>query len=118
MEDAGRWREERPLAEGDDGRQDVEPGVGVEGGVGVDEQDGSREADVGTGDGDRLGVEGEEEGTLMDWRGGGKVMEGKCLSDAVLLSEPEQSDSLCLFEDGGGGRRGTWGAGLDSGSVG
>lgn len=37
----GRGREERPLAEGDDGRQDVEPGVGVEGGVGEDEQDGS-----------------------------------------------------------------------------
>lgn len=45
-------------------------------------------------------------------------MEGKCLSVAVLLSEPEESDSLCLFEDGGGGRRrGTWGAGLDSGCV-
>lgn len=41
-------------------------------------------------------------------------MEGKCLSEAVLLSEPEESDSLCLFEDGGGGRRGAWGAGLDS----
>lgn len=45
-------------------------------------------------------------------------MEGKCLSEAVLLSEPEQSDSLCLFEDGGGGRRGTWGSGLDSGGAG
>lgn len=43
-------------------------------------------------------------------------MEGKSLSEAVHLSEPEESDSLCLFEDGGGGRRGTWGAGLDSGS--
>lgn len=45
-------------------------------------------------------------------------MEGKCLSEAVFLSEPEESDSLCLFEEGGGGRRGTWGTGLDSGSVG
>lgn len=41
-------------------------------------------------------------------------MEGKCLSEAVFLSEPEESDSLCLFEDGGGGRRGTWDTGLDS----
>lgn len=44
-------------------------------------------------------------------------MEGKCLSEAVFLCEPEESDSLCLFEDGGGGRRGTWGTGLDSGLV-
>lgn len=44
-------------------------------------------------------------------------MEGKCLSQAAFLSEPEESDSLCLFEDGGGGRRGIWGAGLDSGGV-
>lgn len=42
----------------------------------------------------------------------------KCLSEAVFLSEPEESDSLCLFEEGGGGRRGTSGTGLDSGSVG
>lgn len=67
MEDAGSGRGERPFTEGDDGRQDVEPGVGVEGGVGEEEQDGSREADVGTGEGGRLGVEGEEEGLLMDW---------------------------------------------------
>lgn len=39
-------------------------------------------------------------------------MEGNCL---VFLSEAEESDSLCLLEDGGGGRRGTWGAGLHSG---
>ncbi len=111
MEDAGRWRDERPLAEGDDGRQEAGLGVGVEGGVGEEEQDGSREADVGTGEEDRLGVEGEEEG-------GGKVMEGECLSEAMFLSEPVTSDSLCLFEDGGGGRRGTLGSGLDSGGVG
>lgn len=43
-------------------------------------------------------------------------MEGKCLSEVVFLSEPEESDSLCLVEDGGGGRRGT-GTGLDSGGV-
>lgn len=60
MEDAGRVREEMLLAEGNDGRQDVELGVGVEGGVGEDEQDGPREADVRTGEGDGLRVEGEE----------------------------------------------------------
>lgn len=42
----------------------------------------------------------------------------KCLSEAELLSEPEESGSLCLFEEGGGGRRGIWGTGLDSGGVG
>lgn len=46
------------------------------------------------------------------------MTEGNCLSEPVLLSDPEESDSLCLFEDGGGGRRGTMGAGLDSGGVG
>lgn len=50
MEDGGRGREERPSAEGDDGRQDEELGVGVEGGV----------------EGDGLEVEGEEEG-LKGW---------------------------------------------------
>lgn len=35
-------------------------GVGVEGGVGEDEQDGPRETEVGTGEAD--GLEGEEEG--------------------------------------------------------
>lgn len=54
------------LAEGEDGRQDVEVGVGVEGGVGEDEQDGLREADVGIGERDGLGVEGEEEGMLEE----------------------------------------------------
>lgn len=43
---------------------------------------------------------------------------GKCLSEALFRSEPEESDSLCLFEEGGGGRRGTWGTGLDSIRVG
>lgn len=66
MEDEGRGSEERPLAEGDNGRQDVGLGVGVEGGVGEDEQDGPREADVGTGEGDRLRVEGEEGGMLKE----------------------------------------------------
>lgn len=42
----------------------------------------------------------------------------KCLLQLVFLSEPDESDSLCLFEDGGGGRRGTWGSGLDSGCFG
>lgn len=46
------------------------------------------------------------------------MLEGKCLLESVFLSEPEESDSLCLFVDGGGGRRGTWGAGLHSGSLG
>lgn len=64
MEDAGRVREEKPLADGDDGRRDAELGVGVEGGVGEDEQDGPREAEVGTGEGDGLMVEGEE---LKEW---------------------------------------------------
>lgn len=44
----------------------MEVGVGVEGGVGEDEQDGSREADVGIGERDGLGVEGEEEGMLEE----------------------------------------------------
>lgn len=43
-------------------------------------------------------------------------MAGKCLSEVVFLSEPEESDSLCLLEDGGGRRRGT-GTGLDSGGA-
>lgn len=34
-------------------------------------------------------------------------MEGDCVSEPVFLSEQAESDSLCLFEDGGGGRRGT-----------
>lgn len=40
-------------------------GVGVEGGVGEDEQDGSREVNVGIGA--RDGVEGEEEEMLKEW---------------------------------------------------
>lgn len=100
MEGAARGSEERPLAEWDEGRRDVEPGVGVEGGVGEDEQDGPRE-------GDGLWMDDEEEG-----------MEGECLLEPVFLSEPNESDSLCLLEDGGGGRRGTLGSGLDSGGVG
>lgn len=60
MEDEGR--EERPFAERDEGRQDVERGIGVDGGEGEDEEDGPREADVGTGE-----VEGEEDGMLKAW---------------------------------------------------
>ncbi len=45
----------------------MELGVGVEGGVGEDEQDGPREANVGTGEGDGLRVEGEEGGMLKEW---------------------------------------------------
>ena len=60
MEDEGR--EERPLDERDEGRQDVERGIGVEGGEGEDEEDRPREADVGTGE-----EEGEEEGMLKTW---------------------------------------------------
>lgn len=59
-------REGKPLAEGDDGRKDVELGVGVDGGVGEDEQDGPRETDVGTGEGDGLRVEGEAEEMLKE----------------------------------------------------
>lgn len=43
------------------------------------------------------------------------MLEQKCPLEQVFLSEPDESDSLCLFEDGGGGRRGTWGSGLHSG---
>lgn len=45
-------------------------------------------------------------------------MVGRSLLGALFLSEPEGSDSLCLCEVGGGGRRGTWDAGLDSSRVG
>lgn len=45
-------------------------------------------------------------------------MVGKSLFGAPSLSEPEESDSFCLCEVGGGGRRGTWDTGLDSGRVG
>ena len=56
--------EEKSLAAREDRRQDVELGTGVEGGVGEDELDGAREANVGTGEGDGLRVEGEE---LKEW---------------------------------------------------
>lgn len=52
----------------------MEVGVGVDGGVGEDEQDGSIEVDVGTGE-----VEGEEEWLLKEWSGGGKAMGVQCL---------------------------------------
>lgn len=39
----------------------------------------------------------------------------KYLLEKVFLSEPDESESLCLFDDGGGGRRGTCGSGLHSG---
>lgn len=55
-------RLDKPFTDRDDVRRDVELGVGVEGGVGEEVQDRSTDADVGTGEGDRLGVEGEEEG--------------------------------------------------------
>lgn len=44
-------------------------------------------------------------------------MEGRCASELLWLSEPERSGSLCLCEDGGGGRRGTGVAALGSGCV-
>lgn len=52
----------------------MEVGVGVDGGVGEDEQDGSKEVDVGTGE-----VEGEDRWSLKGWSGGGKAMGGQCL---------------------------------------
>lgn len=55
-------REDKPLTEGADGRG----AVGVEGGLGEEKHEGPREADVGTGDGDGLRVEGEE-GILKEW---------------------------------------------------
>lgn len=39
-------------------------------------------------------------------------------SESVLRSKPEEADSLCLMEEGGGGRRGTRGAESDSDRVG
>lgn len=62
MVGAGRGRADKPLADEEDGRQNLEFGVGVRGGVGEDEQEGSREGDAEIGDGDGLRVEGEEEG--------------------------------------------------------
>lgn len=53
---------DKPFTDRDDGKRDVELGVGVEGGVGEEVQDRSTDADVGTGEGEELGVEGEEEG--------------------------------------------------------
>lgn len=53
---------DKPFTDRDDGKRDVELGVGVEGGVGEEVQDRSTDADVGTGEGEQLGVEGEEEG--------------------------------------------------------
>lgn len=57
------------MADEEDERRDVEFGVGVEGGVGEDEQDGPREANVGIGERDGLWVEGVEEGMqeLEEW---------------------------------------------------
>lgn len=59
MVGAGGVTAERPLADEEDGRQNFELGVGVDGGVGGVEQDRPREADVGTGEWDGLGVEGK-----------------------------------------------------------
>lgn len=117
---AGKGTADIPLADEEDGKQNLEFGVGVEGGVGEAEHEGPREADVGTGERDGLGVEGDEEEMqeLEECRGGGRVLGGKSLLEPLFLSEPEESDSLCLFEDGGGGRRGTWGSGLHSWSLG
>lgn len=98
---------ERSWAEVDDGSWGVELGVGVVGGVGEEEQDNSKDGGVGTGEVGGLMVEGEEQVTLKEWLGGGKAMAGKYLSVVVLLSDPEESESLWRFEDGGGGRRGT-----------
>lgn len=72
------------------------------------EGEGGRSEGVGTGDGVWLGVGGGEEFRLTDWLGGVKGMAGKCLLGEEVCSEPEESDSLSLLEDGGGGgSRGT-----------
>lgn len=61
-----------------------------------------------TGEGAGLGGEVEEDSGLIDWSGGVKGAGGKCLLGEELCSEPEESDSLSLLEDGGGrGSRGT-----------
>lgn len=81
------------------------------------EGEGGRLEGVGTGDGVWLGVGGGEEFKLTDWLGGVKGMAGKCLLGEEVCSEPEESDSLSLLEDGGGGgSRGTGDA--DSGGRG
>lgn len=68
------------------------------------ERGGGRSEGVGPGE----GVEGEEEFQLVDWWGGVEGMVGKCLLGEEVCSEPEESDSLGLLEDGGGGgSRGT-----------
>lgn len=65
------------------------------------------EADAGTGEGAGLGAEVKED-RLIDGLGGVKGMVGKCLLGEEVCSEPEESDSLSLREDeGGGGSRGT-----------
>lgn len=84
----GRARADKPLAEEEDGRGEVEFGVGVEVSEGEMGEDGP-------------GGEGETgEGGGLDVEGGGREIGGQCFSD-----------SLCLFKDGGGGRRGIGGAG-------
>lgn len=63
---------------------------------------------MGTGEGPGLGVEVEEEVSLTDGLGGVKGMVGKCLLGEEACSELEESDSVSLLEDGGGGgSRGT-----------
>lgn len=116
MQEERRERADMLLAEEEDGRQGMEFCDGVEVSVGENEVGGPREADVGTGKDDGLGGGGVEEGMLEleEWCGGGKGMEGKCLLEPMWLSEHEELDSLCLFEDGGGGRRGTGVAALES----
>lgn len=72
------------------------------------EGEGGRSEGVGTGDGVWLGVAVGGEFKLTDWLGGVKGMAGKCLLGEEVCSEPEESDSLSLLEDGGGGgSRGT-----------
>lgn len=70
--------------------------------------EGGRSADVGTGEGARVRVDVEGEFRLIGWLGGVKGMVGKCLLGEEACSDPEESDSLSLLEDGGGGgSRGT-----------
>jgi len=49
VEEAGRDRADKPLADEEDGRQDMELGVGVDASVGENDEDGPEEADKGTG---------------------------------------------------------------------
>lgn len=59
---------------------------------------------MGSGGGAGLGVGVEEEVRPNDGLGGVKGAVGKCLLGEEVCSEPEESDSVSLLDDGGGSR--------------